>query len=154
MKPLITVFIVIAVATAASTFGQLMTPPKALGDVPAYHPAPPAKGVKLPSILAKEQLTGPAFQNNYQVHAYELAAKIPRTLYQQPCYCHCDRNVGHTSLHTCFTSAHGAHCSTCMQEVYYSYRMTKLKKTAKEIRDGIIRGDFASIILETAASIN
>ena len=126
-------------------------------DVPKYHPNAPAKNEKLPAILTVEQLQGANAANikyAFQAHAYELAAKIPKVIYQQPCYCHCDRSVGHTSLHSCFSTDHGAHCATCMQELFYAYQMTKAKKTPAQIRDGIIHGDYSSIDLQKAVDIN
>lgn len=123
------------------------------GVVPAYNAGPPAKGTKLPPILANEQLMGPSFAAPYQRHAYELAAKIPVVLYQQPCYCYCDR-MGHNSLHSCFESTHAADCGVCLKELYYSYQMHKEGKTAKQIRAGIIRGDWKQVDLSTAADIN
>ena len=68
------------------------------GAIPAYNAGPPAKGTALPPILGKEQLWGENAQYPFQSHAYELAAKIPAVLYQQPCYCYCDRGMGHNSL--------------------------------------------------------
>ena len=59
----------------------------------------------------------------------------------------CDRNMGHTSLHSCFEGLHGAECSTCAKEGYYAYQMTLKGKTVKEIRDGVMRKDFESIDL-------
>ncbi len=123
-------------------------------DVPKHHTVPPKKSEKLPPILPKEQLWGPSFQYPVQIHAYELAAKIPAVLYQQPCYCHCDRSVGHTSLRSCFETTHGAHCAACMKELYYSYVQTKQRKSPAQIRQGIIRGDWEKVDLDTAASIN
>jgi hypothetical protein len=121
--------------------------------VPAFHAGPPAKGAKLPPILGKEQLWGENDQNPYQAHAYEIAAKIQSVIYQQPCYCYCDR-MGHKSLHTCFEGTHGAQCSTCMKEVFYAYQMTKQKKTAAQIRKGIIAGEWRQVDLQSAAAIN
>ena len=121
--------------------------------VPAYNGAPPSKGSKLPPILMKDQLWGPNAQHTYQTHAYELAAKIPAIIHQQPCYCYCDR-IGHNSLHSCFESTHGAQCATCLKEVYYSYLESKKGRTAAQIRQGIIRGDWKQIDLETAGSID
>src|SRR2546421_546006 len=120
-------------------------------DIPAYHSAAPAKAAQLPAILNGMRLSGPNFQHGYQVKAYQLAARIPGVIYQQPCFCHCDRSVGHQSLRSCFESEHGAHCSTCMAEVYYAYQMTKAGKTPRQIRAGILRGEFQSIDLEKAA---
>jgi len=121
--------------------------------VPAYNAGPPAKGTKLPPILTPDQLWGANAQSPVQTHAYELAAKIPVVLHQQPCYCYCDR-MGHNSLHSCFEGTHGAQCDTCLKELYYSYVMHKQGKTAAQIRKGIIRGDWKEVDLTTAASIN
>jgi hypothetical protein len=123
------------------------------GPVPAFNAGPPPKGTKLPAILTRDQLWGENAKYPYQIHAYELAAKIPVVLHQQPCYCHCDR-MGHNSLHSCFESGHGAECGTCMQEAYYAYLQTKKHKTATQIREGIIRGEWKQIDLQTAAAIN
>ncbi|MGH9501876.1 MAG: CYCXC family (seleno)protein [Terriglobales bacterium] len=122
--------------------------------VPRYNAAPPTKGSVLPPILGKEQLWGTNAHYAFQTHAYELAAKIPAVLYQQPCYCYCDRGMGHKSLHSCFEGTHGAECSVCLKELYYSYSMHKRGKTAAQIRQGIIKGDWKQLNLQTAADIN
>ncbi len=101
--------------------------------IPAYNAGPPPKGTKLPAILTKDQLWGADAQHPYQTHAYELAAKIPTVLHQQPCYCFCDRS-GHNSLHSCYENTHGARCATCLKELYYSYQQHKAGKTATQIR--------------------
>jgi|SRR5580700_10438349 hypothetical protein len=121
--------------------------------IPAYNAGPPPKGTKLPPILTKDQLWGPDAQYPYQTHAYELAAKIPTVLHQQPCYCFCDR-IGHNSLHSCYENTHGARCETCLKELYYSYQQHKKGKTATQIRAGIIKGDWKQIDLESAATMN
>ena len=121
-------------------------------QVPAYNSAP-AKGTKLPPILSADQLWAENAQYPYQTHAYELAAKIPTVLHQQPCYCYCDR-IGHKSLHSCFESTHGSQCSICLKELYYSYLMHQKGKTSAQIRQGIIRGEWKQVSLATAASIN
>lgn len=122
-------------------------------SIPAYHPRPPAKGAALSPILRPDQLTGYNAAYPFQTHAYELAAKIPDVLYQEPCYCRCDREEGHTSLRSCFAGLHGAECGICMKELYYSYLQTKKGKTPSQIRAGIIRGEWNKIDLRTAASI-
>jgi len=122
-------------------------------ETPHFNAAPPAKGEKLPPILTKDQLLGPNAQFAYQTHAYELAAKIPDVIYQQPCYCYCDRGMGHNSLHSCFAGTHGAQCGTCLKELYYAYTMHKEGKTARQIRAGIIKGEWKQFDLATAASI-
>ena len=119
--------------------------------VPAYNAQAPKAGELLP-ILPPDLRIGENFKYPYQVHAYELASKIPAVISQMPCYCYCER-IGHSSLHTCFESSHGAHCGICMKEVYYAYQQTKLKKTPAQIRDGIIKGEWQSINLETATTM-
>jgi hypothetical protein len=123
------------------------------GGIPAYNAGPPPKGTKLPAIMSKAELWGADAQYPYQTHAYDLASKIPVVLHQQPCYCYCDR-MGHNSLHSCFENTHGARCSTCLKELYYSYQQHQKGKAPAEIRAGIIRGEWKSIDLATAATIN
>ena len=106
--------------------------------VPAYHAQAP-KG-DLPTTMNPELFSNPLVQN-----AYAVAAKIKKTLYQQPCYCHCDRSKGHTSLLDCFASAHGSECGTCIYEDLYSYEQARKGKTAAQIREGIIKGEWKSV---------
>ena len=122
-------------------------------NIPAYHAQPPAKSEKLPPILPAAERVGDNFRLPFQARSYELAEKVGRVLYQQPCYCFCDRSIGHHSLRSCFESVLGAHCATCMKEVFYTYQMVQQKKTAAQIREGIIRGDWQQIDLQQAASI-
>src|SRR5207248_2863966 len=77
-------------------------------EVPAYHPGPPAKGEVLGRLLTPEEVQIPAGSKYeaMQRHAFALAAKIPKVLYQQPCYCYCDRAMGHKSLHSCYEGQH------------------------------------------------
>jgi len=125
--------------------------PQEEGGVPAYNAAPPPKGTKLPAILPKENLWGENAQYPYQTKAYELAAKIPVVLHEQPCYCYCER-MGHNSLHSCFEGTHGAQCDTCLKELFYAYAQTKKGKTAAQIRQGIIKGEWKQVNLEQAAA--
>ena len=121
--------------------------------VPAFHHASPAAGMKLPPILGRDQLWGVNDQYPFQSHAYELAKKVQGVIYQQPCYCYCDR-MGHKSLRSCFEDTHGAQCSTCLKELYYTYLMVQKHKTAAQIRKGIIAGEWKQVDLESAATIN
>ena len=136
-----------------SLSAQWAAPPQEVGGIPAYNAGPPPKGTKLPPLLTKADLWGDDAQNTYQTHAYELAAKIPNVLHQQPCYCYCDRG-GHNSLHSCFEGTHGAQCATCLKELYYSYEQHQKGKTATQIRAGIIKGEWKQIDLQTASTIN
>jgi len=73
---------------------------------------------------------------------------IPGVLYQLPCYCRCDRALGHKSLLSCFQGTHAAICSTCAQEGHFAYEMTKRGWTPKQIRDAIEHQEYKSIDLE------
>ena len=142
MKRIVSLCLVTLVAVSLSAQWTRPT------DVPAYNAAPPAKGQKLPPILMGLQLTGPNFRHASQVASYKAAASIPKVLHQLPCYCYCDRGHGHNSLHSCFETEHGAQCSVCMEEALFAAEMTHKGKTAKQIRQAIIRGEYKSVALE------
>jgi len=144
---LTSLFLLVWIASTPRASSQQTSP------VPAFNPGPPPRNAKLPPILGRDQLWGADSQQPYQLRAYELAAKIPATIYQQPCYCYCDR-MGHNSLHSCFENTHGARCDVCLKELYYTYAQHKKGKTAAQIRKGIIAGDWREVNLETAASMN
>ncbi|HYG99146.1 MAG TPA: PCYCGC motif-containing (lipo)protein [Terriglobales bacterium] len=148
MKRLLSVAVVFLTSLFVFGQGDLKSP----AGVPVYNPGPPKKGAFIPPILPKDALWGVNFQHRYQSRAYELASKISDVIYQQPCYCYCDR-IGHNSLRSCFESTHAANCPACLKEVYYSYQQTKAGKTPAQIRQGIIRGEWKQIDLEKAASI-
>ncbi len=115
-------------------------------DIPAYNAKPATH--PLPPLITN--LTGSSFEHPYQVTAYKMAAKVPGVLYQEPCYCRCDRAMGHTSLHSCFEGLHGAECSVCLKEGVYAYQQTRLGRTPAQIRAGIERGEWRNIDLEKA----
>ena len=79
----------------------------------------------LPDTLDPKQFSDARTQK-----IYAMAAKVKPVLYQQPCYCRCDREVGHTSLLDCFRDNHGSICDVCKKEAAYSYQQTKLGKTS------------------------
>ena len=136
-------FVVFA-ATAAS-YAQWSNP---ADEIPAYHASAPLHVGALPPILGGSQLSGESFRFPWQAHVYQEAAKVGSVLYQLPCYCHCDRALGHTSLRSCFEGLHGAECSTCAKEGFFAYQQTKLGKTPSQIREAINRHEFESIDLE------
>ena len=115
--------------------------------IPSYH----AYALKppIPATLDPKQ-----FPDALSRNVYALAAKIKPVLYQQPCYCYCDRAMGHKSLHSCYEGQHAAICSACLKELYYSYVQTKKGKTPTQIRAGITKGEWKQIDLQTAADIN
>src|ERR1700744_5304739 len=118
-------------------------------NIPAYHATAPVAGTKLPPVLSGQQLTGPMFQNPWQKVVYEVATKIPKVFYQLPCYCRCDRNMGHSSLHSWFEGRYGAECSTCAKEGHYAYQMTLKVWSEEKSRAGIMAQEFESIDLSS-----
>jgi len=122
---------------AAST-SQQAAQDSSKDPVPAYHNEVPSG--PMPATLAPETFTEATVQN-----AYTLAAKIKKVLYQQPCYCYCDRHAGHGSLLDCYTGKHAAECGVCLREGLYAYEQTKKGKTAAQIREGIERGDWKTV---------
>ena len=123
---------------AVSGAPQGVPPAGANEAVPAYHTKVPTG--ELPETMSPELFTDPVVQS-----AYAVAAKIKKTLYQQPCYCHCDKSHGHTSLLDCFASKHGSGCGTCIYEDFYSYEQSRKGKTAAQIREGIIKGEWQQV---------
>jgi hypothetical protein len=131
---------------AVSTQAQWKPDPH---DVPAYNAAPPRKGHKLPPVLTPQQLAAQGFDHPAHAASYRAAAKHAAVMHQLPCYCHCDRGMGHNSLHSCFENTHGANCSTCMQEALLAAKMTEQGKTPKQIRASIIAGEWQKIDLQS-----
>jgi len=129
----------------AASYAQWSNP---ADDVPAYHPSAPLNVHALPAILHGSQLTGPNFRYPWQLHAYQQAAQVSSVIYQLPCNCRCDRELGHTSLRSCYETAHSTECSTCAKEGFYAYQQTKLGKTPAQIRAGIAHREYESIDLD------
>lgn len=107
-------------------------------QTPAYHKEAPTG--ELPATMSPDE-----FDNAVVKNAYLLAGKVKKVLYQEPCYCHCDRSQGHGSLLDCFASKHGSMCNVCMGEAIYSYEQTGKGKTAAQIRDGIEHGEWQKV---------
>jgi hypothetical protein len=109
--------------------------------VPAYHKTPP-KGRLAPTLPPRDFPRDPVAQ-----HAYAVASRIEPLLYQLPCYCHCDREMGHTSLLSCYLDRHASGCAVCEMEAFYAYQESRKGKTPRQIRAGIIRGDWQRVNL-------
>lgn len=119
------------VATQTQTSGQ-GTSATAEARVPAYFKTPPSVS-SLPPLLPPENFTGQTRD------AYKAVAEIPQTIAQLPCYCYCDEEHGHKSLHSCFESDHAASCGVCMREALVAYKLEKEQRlTAPQIRERII----------------
>jgi Protein of unknown function with PCYCGC motif len=103
--------------------------------VPSYHSY--ALKPPYPATLDPKQ-----FPDALNRNVYALAAKVKPVLYQQPCYCYCDRHAGHKSLLDCFASMHGSECDICQKEAVLAYQLTQKGKNPAQIRAAIIRGDW------------
>ena len=108
--------------------------------IPSYH----AYALKppIPKTLDPNQ-----FPDALNRNVYALAARIKPVLYQQPCYCYCDRHEGHKSLLDCYATDHGSKCDICQKEAVLAYQLTRKGKTPEQIRAAIIRGDWKSVDL-------
>jgi len=109
------------------------------GSTPPYHSAPPTK--PLPATIDPKEFGG-VTQN-----IYALAAEVKDVLYQEPCYCGCDKEAGHKSLLDCYMDRHGSFCDVCKKEAGYTYIHTKKGETAEQIRKGIIEGKWKDVDL-------
>ena len=105
---------------------------------PAFHAKPPVDA--LPPTMDPS-----LFPDVLTFNAYTAAGRVKKTLYQQPCYCHCDRSQGHGSLLDCFVSRHGAACDICQKEDFYAYEQTRKGQTPAQIREGIMHGEWQKV---------
>jgi hypothetical protein len=108
--------------------------------VPAFHAESPAG--ELPPTMEPS-----IYSDKLVFNAYVVAGRSKKVLYQQPCYCHCDRGHGHGSLLDCFVGRHGSGCDICQKEAFYAYEQTRKGKTPKQIRESIMRGDWQKVEL-------
>ena len=146
--------VVCAIIASSLALGFALLPPRAASrlphetpglsqttndePVPAFHSSVPPG--PLPQTMSPALFSDIVIQN-----AYTIAARIKKVLYQQPCYCHCDRSQGHGSLLDCFASKHAAGCEICVREGFYAYEQSHKGKTAGQIREGIERGDWQQV---------
>ena len=103
----------------------------ATARVPAHYDQPPSLS-SLGPTLSPDKFTG------ITRAAYQAAKEIPQIIAQMPCYCHCDRSLGHKSLHSCFEDNRAANCATCIQEALRAYALQKQGLSAETIRERII----------------
>src|SRR5262249_42179743 len=79
---------------------------QALNTIPAHYDHAPSRSSLGPTLEPEKFTAGPVRD------AYRAAREIPETLAQLPCYCHCDRGMGHKSLYSCYQDDHASHCAT------------------------------------------
>ena len=110
----------------------IQTPTVAVKTLPAHFEQAPSRSA-LGATLEPEKFTGLVRD------AYRAAREIPQTLAQLPCYCHCDRGMGHKSLHSCYEDEHASHCAVCVNEALLALKLEReLKLTPAQIRDRIV----------------
>lgn len=108
------------------------TPATTAKTMPAHYQQPPSRSTLGPT-LPPEQFTG------LTRDAYRAAREIPQTIAQMPCYCHCDRGMGHKSLYSCFEDDHASHCATCVNEALLALKLEREGKLSPaQIRDKIV----------------
>jgi len=109
------------------------TPAATANTIPAHYEHAPSRS-SLGPTLEPEKFTGPTRE------AYRAAREIPQTLAQLPCYCHCDRGMGHKSLSSCYEDEHASHCATCINEAFLALKLEKEQKLSPaQIRDRIVQ---------------
>ena len=129
-----------ALLNAQDSQMQMDMPGMADMGIPSYH----ANALKPPYPATLDPRQFPDALNR---HVYALAAKVRPVLYQQACYCYCDRHAGHKSLLDCFVGTHGAECDICQKEAVLSYQLTQKGETPAQIRTAIIHGDWRAVDL-------
>src|ERR1700720_893670 len=141
---------VLAAAAGGLVFPEFAaSPAKQMPGMAAGAASPEAPAAAFPAAAPRDALPptmeASIFTDIQTFNAYVVAGRTKKVLYQQPCYCHCDRSQGHGSLLDCFVSRHGSGCDICQKEVFYSYEQTRKGKTPAQIRDGIIHGEWQKV---------
>ena len=132
------------------TGGILLAAVAGLLTVPQFAASPtdestPAFHAEAPKDALPPTMEATLFPDIQTFNAYVVAGRTKKVLYQQPCYCHCDRSQGHGSLLDCFVSRHGSGCDICQKEAFYSYEQTRKGKKPAQIREGIINGEWQKV---------
>jgi hypothetical protein len=133
---LLAVVAVLGSACGQATSDSSQRPPRvertqtSSSQVPAYQTAVSASALR--PTLPPERFIGPTQD------AYRVAREIPETIAQLPCYCHCDKSMGHKSLHSCFEDTHASQCTVCVSEALMAYDLQKNGMTPAQIRDRIV----------------
>lgn len=108
-------------------------PATTVKTLPAHFEHAPSRSTLGPT-LPPDQFTGLVRD------AYRAAREIPQTIAQMPCYCHCDRGMGHKSLYSCFEDDHASHCAVCVNEALLALKLEREDKlTPAQIRDRIVQ---------------
>ncbi len=102
--------------------------PPAKPPMPAFQSEESAKN--LPATLSPELFTGQVKE------AYAAVKEMPEVIAQLPCYCRCDKAMGHKSLQTCYVDDHASQCGICMNSALKARKLKKEKKmSVAQIRE-------------------
>ena len=87
---------------------------------------------------ASQVLEPSRFTDRTVQQAYAAAHRIPATLNQLYCWCHCKENLGHRALLECFETEHAAQCDICTGEALLADLLTRQGTTdVRKIQDAI-----------------
>src|SRR5262245_50999914 len=100
-------------------------------QVPAHFTEPPPLSSLAPTL-------SPVKFSGKVRDAYQVAKDIPQTLAQLPCFCHCDRSIGHKSLHSCYEETHATGCEICLDSALMAGELKQQGMSDTEIRDKLI----------------
>jgi hypothetical protein len=142
-RALLLVLLLVAVQLFAN--GRRPAPSAQHDDSLAYHEHPPTE--PLPPTIDPEPFKDkrPAFVS------YWIAAQIRDLLYQEPCYCPCNKQAAHKSLLDCFSSRHGYICVTCQKQAIFCYERHNLGDDAKKIRERMAKYEWWEVNLKEYA---
>jgi len=116
----------------AAAAGVLLVPQFAASPVdeptPAFHAEAP-KDTLPPTMEAS------IFTDIQTFNAYVIAGRTKKVLYQQPCYCHCDRSQGHGSLLDCFVSRMAQAATSARKKLFIrSSRLARERRLHRSAR--------------------
>lgn len=136
-KTLILVGVALVAASALLfTRSQKTAKPLENSSVTESNAEPKQSRVPAYQTVAETRSLGPTLEPSRFIgktrEAYKVAREIPETLAQLPCYCHCDRGLGHKSLHSCFEDEHASQCAVCTDEALMAYSLQKNQRLSLE----------------------
>jgi uncharacterized protein with PCYCGC motif len=146
--PLIAVALMLVVTAIVMIASSNANKPRPVDQVASHPPVEtaandvktiPAHFESAPSRASLGPTLDPEAFSGVTREAYRAVREIPQTIAQMPCYCHCDRGMGHKSLYSCFEDDHASHCATCVNEALLAFKLQKEGKlTPAQIRDQIV----------------
>lgn len=131
---LLTLAILGGVTAVFARSGRVTGQEQEAAGPPAYHDHPPT--TPLPPTLDPDQFKG----DPTAFVAYWMAARLKEVLYQEPCYCPCNKIIGHKSLLDCFATTHAGLCAKCKSEAVFCYLESGRGQRVEQIRSALREG--------------